>query len=678
VRTKISPFHFALPVLCAMILFGLPALGQDKDRDEKNDHPNGIVQDWSRRHVVYPRFGSIESLTAVQHDPRAILSWQAAEREDWHRERNRRHRHEVQSELHRDWAISLSPSASNVIPPAMYPAKFGFNPNATPSCADFAVFPVSIAGSATQPNIVAFSNLYSGGSKGIVADYTIGSTTVSPIRVGTVTAADIGQPISGAGIPPNDTIATVIGNPVTGLTMTIAATTTNSFVSLTVGSTTNAVGDCNGRAPQGTVDNPLQATTMWSYDINAAGGQVTTSPSLSFDATGSKVAFVESVAGTSTHFHVLAWKSGDGVDAANAQNVLLPKQINSFTDPLAPAAGTGTASDLSLGSTGDTLSSPFVDLTNDVAYVGNDAGVLFRVKNVFCTLPACAGASPSLDLSWNSTGSVTIGGSCTGQLTGAVVDTLTSHVFVGCADGKLYGFTSTGAPLATASIAVGDGTATGGIVDPPLIDTINRFVYAASGSSAGSSVLVQASTVDLSGKVTATLGVGGVFKEHAPAFNAAYFSSGTPGDWLIYNWATNSVNQVAVYGVGFGAGHVMTAGAAANVFPVVGSTGDELSPVTEYLNGATDQLIVSGLAADDPNIVEFNINTFPTVFPPINGSNATGATLAEGGGTSGIIVDNDSGLGQASSFYFGALSTLGVGVNANGNSAVKLTQTGLL
>jgi hypothetical protein len=426
-------------------------------------------------------------------------------------------------------------------------------------------------------------------------------------------------------------------------------------------------------------DNRSSATTLWSYDISAAGGLVATSPALSLD--GKKVAFVETVAGSSAHFHVLAYKSGDGVDlfTPNLQNVLKLVIIKAFTGLFAPVAGSGTASDLSLGATGDTLSSPFIDYANDVAYVGNDAGVLFRIKNVFCTLPTCAGAAPSLDLSWNSTGLVTIGGTCAGtlgELTGPVVNG-TGHVFVGCADGRLYGFTSAGAPLATASISVGDGSVpTGGIVDPPLIDVVNKFVYAVSGSSAGSSVIVQASTVDLSGKVTAILGAGALFSQHAPPFNAAYFSSGTSTDWLIYDWATNSSNQSALYGIGFAAGHVMTGGPAGNVFAINPSNGNELSPVTEFLNGATDQLFVSGIASDDPNFVEYNINTFPTAFPPIDGSNALGATIAEGGGASGIIVDNDSGLGQASSIYFGALGT--AGPNPNGNSAVKLTQTGLL
>jgi len=190
--------------------------------------------------------------------------------------------------------------------------------------------------------------------------------------------------------------------------------------------------------------------------------------------------------------------------------------------------------------------------------------------------------------------------------------------------------------------------------------------------------LVQASTVDLSGKVTATLGAGGLFRQHAPAFNAAYFSSGTPANWLIYDWATNSSNQVAIYGVGFVAGHVMTGGPAGHVIAWAGSNGNEFSPVTEFLNGAADQLFSSGIAPDNANFVENNINTFPTAFPPIDGSNADGATTVEGGGTSGIIVDNDSGLAQASSVYFGVLSTGGVGTNPNGNTAVKLTQTGLL
>ena len=69
-----------------------------------------------------------------------------------------------------------------------------------------------------------------------------------------------------------------------------------------------------------------QATPEWRprrsgrTTFTAAGGLVATSPALSLD--GTKVAFVETGSGTA-HFHVLAWKSGDGV-AAIFQSVTSP------------------------------------------------------------------------------------------------------------------------------------------------------------------------------------------------------------------------------------------------------------------------------------------------------------------------------------------------------------------
>ena len=53
---------------------------------------------------------------------------------------------------------------------------------------------------------------------------------------------------------------------------------------------------------------------------------------------------------------------------------------------------------------------------------------------------------------------------------------------------------------------------------------------------------------------------------------------------------------VTLYGVGFNSSHVMTSGTAANFLEISGSpTFVELSPVTEFLNGSTDQIFVSGL-----------------------------------------------------------------------------------
>jgi hypothetical protein len=610
--------------LCVFGLFGCSTNGQslitnlpgEQPATQPTEHANGIVQDWSMHHLVYPQIGEINSLIALQNDPRAILSWQEAERQRFNRARAPRHFFGQQ--VHQDWSISLGTGGMAA---AMYPAKFTFDVNAAANCAtDFIVYPVNVVGSGTQPNIVAFHNLYSG------------------------------------------------TNPTNGI--------------------------CNRPFVAG-VDDGVSATTFWSYNVQAAGGRVATSPALSLD--GTKVAFVETAAGAA-RFHVLAWKSGDGV-AANLQSVTSPKTINSFAT-LAPVAGTGTATDLTLGSSSDTLSSPFVDYANDFAYIGNDTGTLFRVIHVFCTNQSCTNAgspAPSLDANWGSGGGLAT--ACSGQLTGPVVDGRTGNIFVGCSDGKLYGFTPAGAPIPGSPLIVGTGSGTGGIVDPPMVDAVNGFAYVVSGNSAGGTqVLVQASTTSFSSPtpVTARLGPASSFNLHAPAFNAAYFSSGfssvanvqgtttsntTTGNtsnWQIYEYGDDGISgsELTLYGVGFDSSHVMSSGAASNFLEIVGSPSCELSPLTEFLNGSTDQLYVSGLLNAPPNIGEYNLTDFGGLFPnvlfPVNSSGPVGASTGEGSGTTGMVVDNVSASGQASSIYLGVLSP-----GSNGNSAVKLTQSGL-
>jgi hypothetical protein len=549
--------------------------------------PRSRFHDWTTHHAIYANMGTLGALEAARSDPRALFRWreveqrELAQREIRHgqlrsylefRRRRGPGRFPVRraSHIHTDWSINLGAASTA---PAMYPAKFSFDVNATPSCAnDFIVYPVNVNGSATQPNIVAFHNLYSGTAGG------------------------------------------------TGL--------------------------CNRATPVN--DDGVSATVFWTYNVNAIGGAVTTSPVLSFDNTGGKVAFVESAAGQPTHFHVLAWKSGDGKDPTNAQNVLVPKPIIAFA-ATAPAVGSGAATDLALGATGtDTLSSPFVDYGRDQAYVGNDVGVLYRIKNVFCTTLGCAGAAPSLDTTWGVSGAVTVG--CGAKLTGPVVDLVTLNVFVGCADGKVYGFKSTGAALATASIAVGDGSATGGIVESPMVDGVNGFIYAVSGTGAAPNttraVLVQAST-SLGGPCAggtlcvATVGVAGVHSIHAPAFNDPYFSSATSTTWLLYETAYSSAANLTLYAATFSATRTLTPGAAAHVFNF-GTHLGEYSPLTEFNNAGTDQLFFGVLhsSAAALNLGNFPINTFPIAVP-------VGAGI--GNGPSGTVVDNSSTSAQASS-----------------------------
>ena len=214
---------------------------------------------------------------------------------------------------------------------------------------------------------------------------------------------------------------------------------------------------------------------------------------------------------------------------------------------------------------------------------------------------------------------------------------------------------------------MGDGSATGGIVDPPIVDSSNAVIYAAAGTGASpntaSAVVVQAQR-DLSGARIATIGPGGQFKIHSPTFNDPYFTSTSNTSWILYAASLAKVGtntyDVDLYGLTFDATRTMQTGAATNSFDF-GTIEGEYAPLTEFKNGSTDQLffgllLPSGTAL---NLGNFNINSFPSTTPP---------GVGEGNGPSGIIVDNSSTSAQASSIYFGVQGS---------NTAVKLTQSGL-
>lgn len=585
-----------------------------------------VISDWTTHHVIYPRFGPMERMLAVRHDPRAMFSW-------WRQGGNGtsgrfgrippRHRERAFRPLRRDWSINLGSAGAA---PNMGPAKYSFDLAAGPSCSsDYIIFPVDTSGSATQPNLVAFNNLYSG----------------------------------------------------TG---------------------TGGTGFCNRASPP-TDDDGVDAAVLWSYNVSAVGGAVTTSPVISWDyagasgsVLGTKVAFVESVAGSPAHFHVLAWKAGDGQDTTDTdglQNTLHPATISTFVTS-APAPGSGTATDLPLGidpSGTDSDSAPFVDYAHDVAYVGNDVGVLYRIKDVFCpsydTDAGCtAGLAPSLDTSWGTGGVILVGGGC-GALTSPVEDFATGHVFVGCSDGRLYGFTANGTPLSPAFIGLGDGTTFGGIVAPPIVDSANGFVYAVTGTNDVSPVVAQ-TTTSFTGTRRVALGTAPTSPGDylfTPTFNAAYFSSGTSGNWSLLSCGYDSTGTLTtLYDIGFSSSRLINTGAVpiTNQF-TLDSGVDQCSPLTEFINtpgpplSPTDRLFLSLLGSGSINSYDITSVTgagFPTGF-------ATSASASAAGGTSDIIVDNESSEPQASSIYFSNLHSATCGAGGTGICAVKLTQSGL-
>jgi hypothetical protein len=586
--------------------------------------PSPRFHDWSTRHAIYSQTGTSAALESARSDPRAIFRWREVEQREFDERQARSFRAfpirrqpgrfplRTPVGMQRDWSISLGTAGTAN---SMYPAKYTFDVTATASCPnDFVVFPVNAVGSATQPNIVAFNNLYSGNA--------------------------------------------------------------------------GATGICDGRAtPPGDTDIKTSATVIWSYNIQSTiNGAVPTSPVLSFD--GTKVAFVESIAGKPAHFHVLAWRTGDG-RVANLQSTGSPAKINTFVTT-APVAASGTATDLSFGSTTDTLSSPYIDYANDFAYIGNDAGVLYRIKNVFCTTASCvASAQPSLDTTWGTAGAVTV---CAGTLTGPILNFFNLNVYVGCSDGKLYAVSQSGT---VKSLVVGDGIAAktfGGIVDPPIVDGVNGFIYAVSGSAknGANGVLVQA-RADFSSSVAVPVGAGNQCNIHSPTVNNAYFTNPAGANALIYvGGVTGTVGPCTaagatggtsvLYGATFGAGGVLSSGAPVHTLVSANTVGSEYAPMGEFFNTTSgDDLLFVSLLRNNAHGGLVNLYTFLAT----TGWNATVQNaIQEGLGASGMVVDNSSASAQASSIYFNSLdqnatcTSPQTGANTFG-CAVKLTQAGL-
>ena len=148
----------------------------------------GVPDDWSHHHLIFSNpgsfadavnHGSFERWYKVAADPRFIF--QQWKRAGWPTgiDDGRRHR---KRHLDKDWTMSLG--SGGVVGAGQYPAKYQFR-TTTASCAnDFVVYNTGLAGSSSQPTIIAYSNLYSScsGSKPSVdwqynTAYPQGSTT---------------------------------------------------------------------------------------------------------------------------------------------------------------------------------------------------------------------------------------------------------------------------------------------------------------------------------------------------------------------------------------------------------------------------------------------------------------------------------------------------------------------
>jgi hypothetical protein len=143
----------------------------------RNAERRHLLSDWSARHVVFTGLTEESATALAEKEPRAWHSWMNhggrrlnVGRPDpvsgWFRRRHGR-----QKQMERDWQMPVGVEVGRNV----FPAKFGFDVNATPDCtSDFVVFPTEnsgvpgASGTGTDASLVAFNNLYTGpGPSGI-------------------------------------------------------------------------------------------------------------------------------------------------------------------------------------------------------------------------------------------------------------------------------------------------------------------------------------------------------------------------------------------------------------------------------------------------------------------------------------------------------------------------------
>jgi hypothetical protein len=298
------------------------------------------------------------------------------------------------------------------------------------------------------------------------------------------------------------------------------------------------------------------------------------------------------------------------------------------------------------------------DDNNDVAYAttystaGTGSGYLYKISNVFNS-----SATPTLvwSVPINAVPST------------PVYDWVSNKVFFTDSSGRIDYVTDTGpSPSVVYGAVVASGTRSENAV---IIDSTNQMVYASFNSNGTNAIIVQAPT-SMASTVSVAVGTASTIYTgpYEPDFNNAWYTgSGTP---VMYVAGTGTGTLPTLYSVGFNGSGVMNTSATASAPLATGSA--DSSPVTEFYNatlqkdyifvGVTDNCVATTGGGTAGCVMSLDITGgFPTV-------NASSTALPAAGGTSGIIVDNDSSLTEASSIYY---------ATKTGSTLVKAMQSGL-
>lgn len=551
-------YPYGAVAICWASLFLLVASGWAQEA--ASPFRIGLPQDWSQHHIIFSRDALQRQPDLMAKEPRIVYQgmqrWRGA-RPDF----NAPSGTATLADPQRDWNVAMGGRlAAN-----MFPAKYTFDPAATPDCTnDYVVFGLNVAGiNGGRANLVAFNNLY----------------------VGTVPVAGM----CGVGPLPN---------------------------------------------------------TMFGYNITTVGaGRIATSPVLSAD--GKKIAFVET-GSASAVFHVLTWATG----ASNG---------TALSSALPGVGNTASMTSLTYSTTAlNTRSSPWVDYGTDTAYVGADDGKVYKITGVFKGTPTLAGAPWPVTVSANS------------RVTAPVLDNRLGLIMVGSQNGTFHSINAASGVIKSLVVGRSGGT-NPGILAAPIVDVTNGTSFVVSSNDGASGVLVEVDTATMTQLAKANIGIasrsGTAVNLYEPAFSNDYFNDPTTG--VARLCGTGPVADITPWQYAFGGFTLVGGKFVMNTTPVfsvrlVNSTAARCTGWTEFFNpnvgaGGTD-FFFFGLTADCTGAATSGC---------VVARNASGAltTANVTGGPSGIVMDNFSTAGQASSIYLTGLATP--------NRAFKFTQNGL-
>ena len=450
----------------------------------------------------------------------------------------------------------------------------------------------------------------------------------------------------------------------------------------------------SGATPRLCLANP---TVNWAYNGSTAGGSVLTSPVISLD--GKRVAYVESAAGSAV-FHVLAWKAGEGTSATAAAT---PTLNGACTGTVANPTSSCLKSVAFSATATATLSSPWVDYSTDKAFVGSDDGKIYRIS---CVFNCGVNTQPTVD--WTFTLPVAGTGGTTATPNGPVYDSQSGRLIVGDQLGELWTISASGATpsVFAGPVMIGGGgcstahppgrtgtgtncTASGGsfgIPDSVILDASSSKIFAFSGNdgTAGASAVVAQLNENLTGLVRVHVGRGSVgstianWNIHSGAFDNAYFGA-TPSSGHLFMCGTGaSDTQPWHYWIGFTAYPTMNSTPSGSLLRY--AVADlPCAPYSELFNPS---ITLSGGTGDHDLLVSGLVGAGANGYIITNDISLGAITVGEAfvnypGGVSGVIIDNVSSSGQASSVYFSTQGVVNVGSCANARCAVKLTQLGL-